>query len=302
MNYKVYTLENEFLKVEAMDYAASIYQVYLKTKNEIKPMLSTPKTYDLFIENNLSYARTIGRTAGRVYNNEETSNYIDFKGEPHIMHGGENKFSIKNFKVKSFTSTKIVFTHFIKDLEDGYQGDLKVEVSYELKKDTLIVTHKALSSKDTLVNMTFHPYFNLDQTQSLKNHQLKINSETYLKLDENKRYTILSNVKDTLKDFTHFKNLKITPTTYLDDIFLLSKNYAATLKTSDVEMNVYTNYDALVVFSQNRGSNTELSNAAINTPYAGIAIEAQKPQNKLPLLKANEPYEYYIQYQFKSIK
>src|SRR5690554_3238555 len=130
--YKTFQIENDQLKVIAVDVGASIYQIYFKKDGKLKPMLATPKTLDLFIENTLSYGRTIGRTAGRLYQTKETSKYVDFKGEPHLMHGGANKFSTKTFSVKTHTKDMIVFELEVADKSDAYRGNLKVLVTYRL--------------------------------------------------------------------------------------------------------------------------------------------------------------------------
>ncbi|MFA7417065.1 MAG: hypothetical protein WCZ19_00845 [Acholeplasma sp.] len=300
--HKTYILENEQLKVEATDLAASIYQIYLKDQDKLLPMLSTPENYEKFAENTLSYGRTIGRTAGRLYRSKDVDQYVDFKGEPNYMHGGPKKFAGKIFSVKKHTKDTIVFELHVPHLSDGFVGNLNVLVTYRLFQGNLIVWHQAKTDQDTLLNMTFHPYFNLEQSNKLDHHELKIESSTYLSQNEDKIFTYENDVAGTHRDFTQFKPLKINIDNQLDDIYLLPKDrFSATLKTQSIEMKVFTNYNALVVYTQNKSNNTDLVNAKKEALYTGVAIEAQKSQKDLNVLKHDRIYDHYIMYNFKKI-
>lgn len=298
--HKIYIIENNYLKVELIDLAASVYQIYFKDQGELLPLLSTPKTHALFIENTLSYGRTIGRTSGRLFNTEASRKYVDFKDEPFFMHGGLHKFSTKKFDVKTHTSNSIAFALEVEDMSDGYIGSLSVLVTYSLKEGDLIVNHQAKTDKDTLLNMTFHPYFNLDQSGGLNTHELKIYASTYLAQNEQGRFVYEKDVVGTQKDYLDFKHLNITKHNYLDDIFILPEDkHALTLKTKDLIMDVYSNYKSLVVYTQNKPTNTDLSNAQIGTLYQGIAIECQNSQKDLNILKKDDNYDYHITYSFQ---
>ena len=300
--YKTYVLENDYLKVEAIDYAASIYQIYLKDNGSLKPLLATPKTKDLFIENTLNYGRTVGRTAGRLYPTEDTLKYVDFKGEPSYMHGGPNRFGTKTFKVRKHTSDSIEFELNVKDMSDGYPGNLNVLITYRIFQGSLVVWHQAKSDKDTLLNLTFHPYFNLEQSNHIRNHELKIESSTYLSQNEHKIFAYENDVEGTHRDFRTFKPLIINEQNALDDIYLLPKDrYTATLRTKDIQMQVYTSYPALVVYTQNKVNNTDLVNAKKDELYTGVAIECQKSQKNLNVLKHDRVYDHYIMYSFNKI-
>lgn len=299
---KFYELENKTLKIITSNHGASIYQIFFKKDNNLIPILSTPKTFSDFKENNQSFGRTVGRTAGVIYKNIDTSKYIDFKNDLTIKHGGYNRVSEKYFDILSINKEKIQFTLNIKDNEDYYKGDLKIKITYEINNTDLIVKHEAISNKDTLCRLTFHPYFNFEQTNTLENHSLYINSELLLAQDEKGEFTKGIPISTKNHNYLNLRNLDINDNYNLDDIFLIKKDeIVCSLVSNNIKMDLKTNYPSLVVYTQNSESKHDLSNASKGTKYASIAIEAQLSQNELPLLKKDELYDYYTIYSFKSI-
>ena len=63
-------------------------------------------------------------------------------------------------------------------MEEGFPGDLYVIVEYKIQGSDVLITYKAQSSEDTVVNLTHHSYFNLngEGSGSIEKHQLLINS------------------------------------------------------------------------------------------------------------------------------
>ena len=57
--------------------------------------------------------------------------------------------------------TSVEFHYVSKDGEEGYPGELDFKAIYSLEGDTLTMHYHATTSKDTLINITNHSYFNL---------------------------------------------------------------------------------------------------------------------------------------------
>jgi aldose 1-epimerase len=82
---------------------------------------------------------------------------------------------------------KLQLNYTAKDGEEGYPGNLIVEVVYTLLKDnSLKIEYNATADKPTVVNLTNHTYFNLsgDMNQDILGHELTLNADKYLPVDE----------------------------------------------------------------------------------------------------------------------
>ncbi len=133
---------------------------------------------------------TIGRYAGQIrdgkfeINGEEFNLHINDHGN--TLHGGKDGFDKKVFDCEIFPDeNKISFYYTSPDLEGGFPAELKVTSSFRLTDDNeIIITHKATSSKDTILNMTNHNYYNLNghENSSILDHTLTINADEFLEL------------------------------------------------------------------------------------------------------------------------
>ena len=129
------------------------------------------------------------------------------------LHGG-----IKGYDKVFWTATPIQqeepalkLTYISKDMEEGYPGNLSIEVVYTLQKDnSLKIDYKATTDKTTVVNLTNHAYFNLtgNANNTILDHELVLNCDKYLPVDKTLIPTgELKSVTGTAFDFT--KNFNI---------------------------------------------------------------------------------------------
>lgn len=81
-------------------------------------------------------------------------------GENHL-HGGPGGFDKRVWTVEELAADAVVLSLFSPDGEEGYPGDLSVQVTYTLTGDGLSIRYEAKSTADTLCNLTNHTYFNL---------------------------------------------------------------------------------------------------------------------------------------------
>lgn len=139
-----------------------------------------------YVSSSPYFGALIGRYGNRIANgrfelNGETVQLDKNDGANHL-HGGVQGFDKKVWAMKPFTtdnSAGIVLTLLSPDGDQGYPGNLNVEVTYELMADNqLDMRFKANTDKPTVVNLTQHSYFNLAGQGDILSHQVQINSDT----------------------------------------------------------------------------------------------------------------------------
>ena len=124
------------------------------------------------------------------------------------LHGG-----IKGFDKVLWTATAmegeepaLKLNYLSKDGEEGYPGNLSVEVVYTLQKDNALrIQYVATTDKPTVVNLTNHSYFNLASAgkSDILSHELMLNTPMFLPVDSTLIPTgELKPVKGTVFDFT----------------------------------------------------------------------------------------------------
>lgn len=101
------------------------------------------------------------------------------------LHGGFQGFNKKVWDVGNTFSTvaeagvtlSAVSTH----LEEGYPGNLKVDVTYTLSNSNeLIIKYNATTDQPTVINLTNHSYFNLSAgVRDISSYLLSINADEY---------------------------------------------------------------------------------------------------------------------------
>lgn len=205
------------------------------------------------------FGAIVGRYAGRIrnatFNLSGEKIKLNANWKTHHLHGGNSSFASAFWGVvgvNNENNPSITFRYKSADLEENYPGELLTDVTYTLtEKDEIEVFMRSSSSKDTIVNLTQHTYFNLDGHDSaLQNQSLSINSNQLLETDEDNlptgKFTELTNHSF---DFREFKNIP----DLMDDTFVLNdstKVPAAILRSekSALSLSVFTNKPGLHVY------------------------------------------------------
>lgn len=130
---------------------------------------------------------TIGPFANRINKAQFTLNNTVYSFEKNegenCLHSGGTGLHLFNWEVIDKTDHQILFEARRKHLEDGFPGNRIFKCKYELEEDDLIIGFYVETDQDTIVNLTNHTYFNLDQEEHLDNHFFMIDSKGALELD-----------------------------------------------------------------------------------------------------------------------
>jgi aldose 1-epimerase len=165
-------------------------------------------------ENGKAYfGGTIGRYGNRIAKGKFTLNGTTYTlatndGANHL-HGGKRGFDKMMWEAKDVSGANgqaLQLTYTSKDGEEGYPGNLKVQVTYTLTDNNeLKIDYLATTDKDTVVNLTNHSYFNLtgDPKNDILKHELMLKASRFTPVDSGLIPTgELRAVKGTPFDFT----------------------------------------------------------------------------------------------------
>ena len=264
------------------------------------------------------FGATVGRYAGRINNSVFTLNgkaiYLNSNNNSHSLHGGNIGFSQKQWKIKNVKegeNPSITLSYFSPDGEENYPGDVSVDLIYTLSEDNeLIIEYVASTSKDTIINLTHHSYFNLDGHDStILEQEITVDSYGILEAnDQNIPSGKLLNLENHPFDFNKAKKCPQT----IDTTFVLNESeaFSASLfnPKNNLEMLVYTNQPAVHIyvggncFNEIKGK----ENADYN-PLSGICFETQNfpdapNREHFPnaVLRKGEVYQHKTIYKFQN--
>ena len=139
------------------------------------------------------FGAIIGRYGNRIakgkfsLNGEEYTLAVN-NGENHL-HGGLKGFDKVVWDTKEVvddSTASLVLSYLSDDMEEGYPGNLEVQVIYTLNNnDELSVKYEAITDKKTIINLTQHTYFNLsaDFNKNILDHDILINADSFLPVD-----------------------------------------------------------------------------------------------------------------------
>lgn len=153
---------------------------------------------------------TIGRYANRIAFGNFTLNGTEYtvplNDGDNSLHGGFQGFNKVVWDAEELSGTEICFRYVSKDGEEGYPGNLKVEVTYTLTDaNELRIDYSATTDKDTIVNLTNHAYFNLagEGAGDILDHEVLLKASRFTPINHNLIPTgELRSVRGTPFDFT----------------------------------------------------------------------------------------------------
>ena len=206
------TIENKYLRVKSINIGACLYEVYDK-KKKINLILNLGPTKN-YGSKNFYVGATCGRYAGRISNSKFKIKNKIFKLEDNegknTLHGGKIGFDRLEWKINHHSKKKIIYQLLSKNLDQGFPGDLNSECTFEIKNKSLFIKYQYKSNQLTHVSLTNHSYWNLNKNkkETIFNHDLKVNSEKYLEVNNKLIPTgKIKKVKNTINDFNKFQNI-----------------------------------------------------------------------------------------------
>ena len=238
------------------------------------------------------------------------------------LHGGIKGFDKVMWKAeKEPGDSSLKLTYVSKDGEEGYPGNLTVQVIYTLTADNgLKIDYTATTDKATPVNLTNHAYFNLSagKDSTILDHELMLKADKFTEVDSVLIPTgKLPDVKGTPMDFNTAKKIGKDIAAVkggYDHNWVLSKNantleLAATLYhgASGRFMEVYTTEPGVQFYSGNfldgrliytNGGQKYVQHAALCLETQHFPDSPNQPTFPNTILKPGEKYTHTSVYKF----
>ena len=136
------------------------------------------------------FGSIVGRYGNRIAKGKFSIDGKEYKlavnnGENHL-HGGVIGFDKVVWDAKVVGPNSIALHYLAKDGEEGYPGNLDINVTYTLTDaNELKIDYLATTDKKTPVNLTNHTYFNLkgEGEGNILGHELMINAKGFTPVD-----------------------------------------------------------------------------------------------------------------------
>jgi aldose 1-epimerase len=167
----LWTVDNGQMKFQATEYGALITSILLPDGAggfiDITPGFSTLEDY--VKRNTPFFGALVGRYANRISNagfRLDGKEYkLDANDGPHTLHGGFHGYHQKLWRPEAFSSKDgegVRFTRFSPSGEQGFPGNVKLEIDYILNdRNEILLRYRARADAPTPINLTNHVYFNL---------------------------------------------------------------------------------------------------------------------------------------------
>ncbi|HWJ92254.1 MAG TPA: aldose epimerase family protein [Flavisolibacter sp.] len=132
----------------------------------------------------------VGRYANRIAGGRFTLHgktyQLPLNTPPNHLHGGPNGFHCRVWTFESVSKKEISLSYFSKDGEEGYPGNLSVKVKYALAGRELSIEYEATTDQPTILNLTSHPFFNLNGqgNGTILQHVLQVHADRYNPINE----------------------------------------------------------------------------------------------------------------------
>jgi aldose 1-epimerase len=195
--------DGQDLNVEVLPFGAIIKSIRFRQKE----MTLTVKDADYYLDNPFYFGATVGRVANRIAKGQFSlagkTYQLEKNDGSNNLHSGQVGFNKVPWQVIEQTPNYVVLFYQAEDGEQGFPGRLNVYQYISVEGGQLIIRFKATTDAETVINLTNHCYFNLEESDSVLNHLLQVNSEYYLAIDENAiPIKKMASVSNSCFDFT----------------------------------------------------------------------------------------------------
>lgn len=216
MKANIYTLKGGSLEMTVTDFGAHVLTLLAPDRNGIKADVAVGYTsLEEYMEcpGERFFGAAVGRMANRLggacFELDGKEYRLSANDNGNTLHGGFLGLDRVMWQVKDVQPDSILFQTRDPEGQDGWPGNLDVEMRYSLTEDNEFkVEYNAVTDAPTLCNLTHHTFFNLtgDASKSILDHVLQIEAPDYIPVDDKLIPTgEVRSVKGTAFDFNEGK-------------------------------------------------------------------------------------------------
>ena len=324
-----YSLKNKKgMEVVVSDFGATLVKVLVPDRDNIlRDVVLGYDTVEGYEQGGVHFGATVGRVANRIGGAGFELNGKEYRltknDNQNTLHGGIDYYNKRMWKIEQEDDTKVVFSLLSPDGDQGFPGNLKIQVSYELTEEQELKIHyDAVSDQDTIINLTNHSYFNLSghDSGSVLDQEVMICAEAFTEADAESIPTgKIVPVDGTPMDFRKKKPIgRDVEEEY--EALIFGKGYdhnwvldgtgmrmvaAMASKQTGISMEVYTDLPGMQFYTGNFLEAEKGKDGAVYGKRSGACFETQyfpdaihKENFEGPVLKNGERYETTTVYKF----
>jgi len=257
---------------------------------------------------------TVGRCANRIAAGKFNLNGQDYQltknNNGNHLHGGNGKgmnswrgpFATNDWTKVGQTATTIEYTFHSADGDNGYPGNMDMNVKYTLTEaGELNIEYSATCDKDSLCNPTNHLFMTLNGNTSYDNIKLMVNADNYTPLSNQLPTGDISPVEGTQFDYREEKTFDKSKS--FDDNYVIKgtkdtfrKCATMTGTTLGVKVDVYSDRAGLQLYKESNGR------ICLETQQFPDAINhANFLEYGTTVIKANIPFTSKTTYHFTKV-
>jgi aldose 1-epimerase len=330
----LYILKNASLEVAITNYGGRIVSILVPAKDakKVDVALGYDNVQSYESPTEPYFGCIVGRYANRIAKGKFSFNGKDYQlavnNGLNSLHGGPTGFQKRLWTAVQPNDSTLQLSYLSKDGEEGYPGNMKVNVVYTITSDNAIrIDYNATTDAPTIVNLTNHNYFNLsgEGSETINDHLLTLDADQITPVDTTLIPTgRLQDVANTPFDFRkpmaigerlEQQDAQLIAGKGYDHNFVLNqrdhlKTPAATVfsPVTGIYMEMFTTEPAIQFYGGNFLTGSEKGKSGKNYGFrSGLCLEAQhypdspnQPQFPSVLLNPNQVYQQTTIYKFSN--
>jgi aldose 1-epimerase len=191
---QLFTLQNsQGITAKISNFGGAIVSILIPDrKGKLQDVVLGFDNLENYLDNHPYIGTLVGRYANRIGKGKFILDGKEYQlaqnaGGNHL-HGGIKGYNRVLWNYSQYADhdrAGIMMSYLSFDMEEGYPGNLKVDVHFSLNESNeLTIEYSATTDKNTYLNLTHHGYFNLNgANNTIYDHEIQINAGSYVETD-----------------------------------------------------------------------------------------------------------------------